>query len=414
MVALRIAKEGALERWIAFWLALHDLGKFSEAFQGQKPELFRDLRGRVPDAGKSYRLRHDSLGMLFWRDVLSQRAVDEKWFGSETEATLDGLDYWMRAVTGHHGQPPTESGEFWEQHFDRKQDRTAILGFVTEVRSLLVDEDVAAIPRANDAETFRRLSMELSWWIAGIAVLSDWLGSNTNFFGYRAAPVHAIPLADYWAYATRQAVIALDAAGVLPICSERPLGFAELFPNIAVPSPLQDWAAMVELPSGPQIYLLEDVTGAGKTEAAVRLAHRLMTAGCADGFYIGLPTMATANAMYGRIAQVYSKLFSEHASLALAHGQRNLVEAFAASVIPPGPTDGDMQQADETATARCTAWLADHNKRALLAPAGVGTLDQALLAVLHSKHQSLRLLGLFRKVLLLTRSMPVMPTCRVC
>lgn len=96
---------------------------------------------------------------------------------------------------------------------------------------------------------------------------------------------------------------------------------------------------------------------------------------------------------------MYGKLFSERASLALAHGQRKFVEAFAASVIPPGPSNDDAQQADETATARCTSWLADHNKRALLAPAGVGTLDQALLAVLHSKHQSLRLLGLFRKVL---------------
>jgi CRISPR-associated endonuclease/helicase Cas3 len=34
-----------------------------------------------------------------------------------------------------------------------------------------------------------------------------------------------------------------------------------------------------------------------------------------------------------------------------------------------------------------------------MAPAGVGTIDQALLAVLQSRHQSLRLLGLFRKVL---------------
>jgi CRISPR-associated endonuclease/helicase Cas3 len=61
----------------------------------------------------------------------------------------------------------------------------------------------------------------------------------------------------------------------------------------------------------------------------------------------------------------------------------------------------DPAQSDETATTRCTAWLADHTKRALLASAGVGTIDQALLAVLHSKHQSLRLLGLYNKVLII-------------
>jgi CRISPR-associated endonuclease/helicase Cas3 len=399
MRGLRIENEKALEAWVALWLTLHDLGKFSEAFQSQRPDLVQELRGRAPDSNKSYRLRHDSLGMLFWQDVLCQRVVDESWFGPETERALDGIDCWVRAVTGHHGQPPKVSGEFWEQHFDRRQDRVAILEFVAEVRSLLVSDAVAAIPTTQDFETFHRSSMELSWWIAGLAVLADWLGSNTDFFRYCAAPDHPSPLADYWERAAGQAVAALDAAGVSPVRSERTLSFAELFPGIAVPSPLQNWVAATYLPHGPQIYLLEDVTGAGKTEAAVTLAHRLMAAGCADGFFIGLPTMATANAMYGRIAKVYAKLFSERASLALAHGQRNLVEAFAASVIPPGPSEEDAQQADETATARCTAWLADHNKRALLAPAGVGTLDQALLAVLHSRHQSLRLLGLFRKVL---------------
>jgi CRISPR-associated endonuclease/helicase Cas3 len=109
--------------------------------------------------------------------------------------------------------------------------------------------------------------------------------------------------------------------------------------------------------------------------------------------------MATANAMYGRIAQVYARLFEGNASLVLAHGQRDLVEAFAESVIPVGAVEMDRQQLDETASARCSAWLADHNKRALMAPAGVGTIDQALLAVLQSRHQSLRLFGLFRKVL---------------
>lgn len=401
MQSLHIKDEGALERWLTFWLSLHDLGKFSEAFQSQRPDLFQELRGRLPNAGKSYSLRHDSLGMLFWRDVLAELAEEDDWFGPRTDLLMDGLDCWMRAVTGHHGQPPKcDAGEDWTQHFDRQQDRAAIFAFATQMRVLFVDDAVAAIPSALGAERFRKASVELSWWIAGLTVLADWLGSNTEFFGYRADPDHPLALANYWEYASGQAEKALDAAGVLPIGCRGTISFTELFPGIAAPSALQDWVATVEISTGPQLYMLEDVTGAGKTEAAAMLAHRLMAAGCADGFFIGLPTMATANAMYGRIAQVYAKLFAEHASLALAHGQRNLVEAFAASVVPSGPADDDPRQADDTATARCTSWLADHNKRALLSPAGVGTLDQALLAVLHSRHQSLRLLGLFRKVLI--------------
>ena len=396
MVATKIETEEGLLAWLAFWVALHDMGKFSEAFQGQRSDLFAALRGREPRAAKSYRLRHDSLGMLFWREVLSEVVTDQAWFGPETELLLEGLNWWARAVTGHHGQPP-ETSTGWGQHFDKRDDREAILQFVAELRDLFFIDGLAPTSPNADASEFWQTSRDLSWWVAGLTVLADWLGSNTDYFPYRTV---AMPLAEYWAQAKTQAQKALDASGVLPSERQAEMGFAELFPAIPSPSPLQAWASSVALADGPQIHMLEDVTGAGKTEAAIVLAHRLMAAGCADGFFIGLPTMATANAMYGRIAHVYASLFAGNASLVLAHGQRNLVEAFADSVIPDGPPDTDRKQLDDSATARCAAWLADHNKRALLAPAGVGTIDQALLAVLHSKHQCLRLLGLFNKVLI--------------
>lgn len=394
MATTQIGSEDQLQRWLAFWLALHDLGKFSEAFQGQRPDLFIGLRGRAANAAKSYRLRHDSLGMLYWREVLSGVAEEECWFGPQTVMLVDGLDCWARAVTGHHGQPPETSSD-WKQHFDKRDDREAIAGFVSELRTLFFGNGEACLPEDIDPAEFLRACRESSWWIAGLTVLADWLGSNADYFGYR---MEAMPLAEYWQLAIEQAEKALNASGVLPTGQSAELRFDELFPAIVSPSPLQAWAVSVP-PADGALYMLEDVTGAGKTEAAIVLAHRLMSAGHADGFFIGLPTMATANAMYGRIAQVYARLFAGNASLVLAHGQRNLVEAFAASVVPDGPPDADRAQLDDSATARCAAWLADHNKRALLAPAGVGTIDQALLAVLHSKHQSLRLLGLFRKVL---------------
>jgi len=232
-------------------------------------------------------------------------------------------------------------------------------------------------------------------------VLADWIGSNTEFFSYRADADRPTPLADYWDEALAMAERALDNVGVLPLGKRAPLDFAQLFPAITTPSPLPVWAATGPISPEPQIHLLEDVTGAGKTEAAVMLTHRLIASGHVDGFYIALPTMATANAMYGRIRKMYELLFDGEPSLVLAHGQRNLVEAFAATVLKSGAPENDPRQADATATARCTAWLADHQKRALLSPAGVGTIDQALTAVLHSKHQSLRLLGLARKVLVI-------------
>jgi len=386
-----------LEAWAAFWLALHDLGKFAESFQSQCPEVFQALNGRPPNPAKPYTLRHDSLGMLFWKEVLRDIVIDESWFSAASENLADGLDCWARACTGHHGQPPTE-GDTWTQHFDKHHDRAAALAFVGSVRSHFIDADLAAAIAAQEPSHFLAASAELSWWLAGLAVLADWLGSNTSYFEYRDEPIE---LEDYWQHACRQASVALDASGVAPVASAAPMPFQRLFPAIATPSPLQQWAASTPLHDGPQIHLLEDVTGAGKTEAALLLTHRLLAGGHADGFFIALPTMATANAMYGRIAEAYARLFADPASLVLAHGQRALVDDFAATVLPADQGEHDPRQLDQTASARCTAWLADHNKRALLSPAGVGTIDQALLAVLHSKHQSLRLLGLVRKVLVI-------------
>lgn len=380
--------------WTAFLLTLHDLGKFSEAFQSQRPDLTQELQHRVPNRTKQYSERHDSLGFWLWNNDLVDGEVLSNIGIEDSRKSRSGMKCWLLAVTGHHGMPPKPTGAV--DFFFCRDDKGAAKEFVRNSAKLLLTDGAKRIP-SHAAADFEWISKTLSWWFAGVTVLADWLGSNTNFFPYREQPDD---LASYWAYAKNQAIKALDQSGVLPVSIEKDQTLTDFFPYIHQPSPLQQWAATVDVPRAPQIYLLEDVTGAGKTEAAIILAYRMMAQGSAEGFFVGLPTMATANAMYSRVAQVYRKLFSGNANLTLAHGFKTLVDDFAATILPSDTSEQDDAQIDETATARCTAWLADHSKRALLASAGVGTIDQALLAVLHSKHQSLRLLGLFNKVLI--------------
>lgn len=385
----------AVLSWFAFWFSVHDLGKFAISFQGQVPELIWALQGDLPSSLGLPDVRHDSLGMWLWDEDIQPVVQQCCWFGSDPDIFV-GLQYWVRAVMGHHGQPPIEQRRSVGTHF-RGRDRAAAGAFVDAMRDLLLSPKAAELPAQLGADAFELVSQELSWWVAGVMVLSDWIGSNTRFFPYRDDTDR--PIVEYWHETQGRALKAIEQCGVLPSPQSGLNSFQALFPRIDTPSPLQDWACRIAIDATPQIHLLEDVTGAGKTEAAVMLTHRLMAAGCADGFFIGLPTMATANAMYGRIAQVYDLLFPQPVSLALAHRSKTLVEEFQRSVLPAGINEQDRRQGDETATHRCSRWLADHNKRALLAPAGVGTIDQALLAALQSKHQSLRLLGLVRKVL---------------
>src|SRR5262249_39719522 len=161
----------------------------------------------------------------------------------------------------------------------------------------------------------------------------------------------------------------------------------------------------VDLPEGPLLFIIEDMTGSGKTEAAVVLSHRLMLAGRAKGLYVALPTMATANAMFTRLASSYRPLFDETRppSIVLTHGRRDLFLGFANLPNALARCDSDAREEDDPseieASAFCADWIARSNKQAFLAQIGAGTIDQAILAVLPARHQSLRLWGVTEKVL---------------
>jgi len=144
---------------------------------------------------------------------------------------------------------------------------------------------------------------------------------------------------------------------------------------------------------------MEDVTGSGKTEAALVLAHRLLAKGLAEGVYMALPTMATANAMHDRVGEVYKKFFSDISkpSFILAHSASRMYM----DLEKVGHNEDGNKSGETDASQECSDWLADSRKKALLADIGIGTLDQALLAILKARHQSLRFYGLARKVLII-------------
>lgn len=379
-----------------FFSALHDLGKFARAFQGLAPHLSPTLV--PPIASKQYRsCRHDTMGWLLWKDHLSLN-FPEGILGNPGSGFWAA---WIKAVAGHHGSPPMETArngwsELSAEDYFHADDVAAAHQFVAAAAQLIRVRDMPA-PTRNMIPILKRHA----WRLAGMTVLADWLGSDQRFFRYHDEPM---PLDRYWAeVAQPNAREALAAAGLGPAPVRQWNRPADLFGYLDTPTPLQRLAAELPLGPGPELFLLEDVTGAGKTEAALMLTYRLMAAGKAQGFYFGLPTMATSNQMYARVGSVYRSLYEPGASpsLVLSHGARQMIDAFRESVLVPGQpvTDLDYSPGEGSATAQCSAWLADNRKKALLAHVGVGTLDQALLAVLPVRHQSLRLTGLAGKVL---------------
>lgn len=382
--------------WLVLLLALHDIGKFSENFQNLRPDLLEQLQGIT--SKKPYSVRHDRLGNLFLKSALENETLTlpPKLSFDEWQDVVMAM---VRPFTGHHGVPPSMIGDnglpLRCANFFSENDILAACKFTGAASTLICGiKNEFQLPTPAELEA---LMKKASWLMAGFVVLCDWIGSNSRWFPLCKEPMN---LDEYWGkHALPQAEKAIREAGInagIPLSEQS--SFSRLFPHITTPTPLQKFVDQCPIGSTPQLFILEDVTGSGKTEAALLLTGRLMSAGCGKGLFVALPTMATSNAMYDRLIDSYQKLFTPDStpSLVLAHGARHLSETFLASVSGRADHVSD----GETAVAQCSSWLADNRKKALLADVGVGTLDQALLAVLPARFQSLRIFGLSSHILI--------------
>ena len=352
--------------------AFHDIGKFGENFQAKVPDLHARLLpgAMVADDGRS----HGEIGGGFWR-----RQKDPRFAAMAT---------WMAASFAHHGAPVPETAGI----------ANAMSPAAMADARTFVEATVAQFGSPAGAPPLAAAEV---WRVAGLMILADWIGSNQTWFPYEP-PVHALPA--YWDLALARAKIALGEARLAEAPGAQQVDIGTLLGPEAQASPLQDWASRQRPGRHPLLYLLEDLTGAGKTEAALLLVYRLIMAGAAEGFYWALPSMATANGLYARLGPLYRRLFGDGGavpSLVLAHSARDLNDGFQASIgraqTRPYPGEGPD---DVSAEAACAAFVADDRRKAFLAQVGVGTLDQALLAVLPNRHQALRLSALSRRVLI--------------
>lgn len=345
-------------------VALHDLGKFSNSFRrAVREKATQDL----------YHWQHTD--RLLWRfdEVIARRLGGAR----EVRRQL------YAAVAGHHGGPPRPL----DRRLERRQDLKYIGTDGAEAAALALDAILslpieAALDGLTEAE-----AQVLSWRLSGLTIQSDWIGSNPEWFG--PAPP-GIAIDDYWRMAQDRADVVIAAAG-LDRATPRGGGAARVLPAGHSLRPMQRAVADVALPGGPTLALIEDATGAGKTEAALMLAARMMQAGKARGLFFALPTMATSNAMLPRLDAVAAALFEGRPSLALTHGRARQDARFAA--IRGRRASGTAGE------ATCGDWLAEDRRRVLLADVGVGTVDQALLAVLPTRFSTLRLDALSRRVL---------------
>jgi CRISPR-associated endonuclease/helicase Cas3 len=287
----------------------------------------------------------------------------------------------LSASVGHHGRPPDEGD--WTRLVE-----PALGAASLPIALQIFDEVTAVVPPPIDLVMNRQTALDLSWQASGLVTVADWVGSDADFFG----PGRIADPKTYYEEARQIARRALAKKGLIPSAPTPKPGLAAAAPEITTPHPMQSWAHTVELPEGHCLAVIEDVTGSGKTEAALTLASRMIAAGKGEGLYFALPTEATANAMFDRLKVAHRGLFASEASpsLVLAHGRAALSEPFAKV----------RSAAPDSTEAQCNDWIADHRRKAFFADVGAGTIDQAFLAILQKRHLTLRQYGLAGRILI--------------
>ncbi|MBF9014133.1 MULTISPECIES: CRISPR-associated helicase Cas3' [unclassified Oceanispirochaeta] len=325
-------------------VALHDIGKINPMFQekirrnmGCKRNSHPDLINIDPDLEKN-----------------------SSWHWGISQAALYGLGRFIPEIAGrHHGVSPEKvplpddqitGGPPWQNL------RNELISFEMDIfgkKWPVIKNDLSAA------------------LLSGLTTVSDWIASGSIFDNPDFADSKL----------TEQVKMAVNYAGFIKPKIKKGLSFTDVFSFS--PRPLQ--TSLIKIVKTPGVYVLEAQMGQGKTEAALFAAYNMMEKGQGTGIYFALPTQLTSEKIHDRVDSFLNKILEKqdrHNTL-LLHGNAWLCETDMGEDAKPG-----------------YSWY-QSRKRGILAPFAVGTIDQALMAVMNVKHGFVRTFGLAGKIVIL-------------
>ncbi|WP_371789012.1 CRISPR-associated endonuclease Cas3'' [Streptomyces albidoflavus] len=406
-----------------FWAGLHDLGKITPPFVVKVPEAFKVVDGDAmyggsAGAAEERGFRHE-MG-THWS--LVSLLAKEGGYGFEGRVAGALAHQVAQLLGGHHGcfgeviarRKAVDPGAYQAGLGGAGWAEQRRLHF-GEVRRVVGG---GVVPPGG-------LSAEVAVVVHGLVVFADWLASGAGWIVPRMPGVgwsgSAAELDAHWAAACAGAPALVRGArlGRVGFPEGEAGRFERLFPF--APNALQQDVAEV-LPGlvgeqGSGLVLVTAPTGDGKTEAALAAAVALGRASGARGLFFALPTMATADAMFGRVAEFAGRALVGERALMLLHSG-----AWLSSVMDPAGVVGGVDRwrigeavPDEGAevaevaeagvfsggsvtAVEADGWLRSGARRGLGAALGAGTVDQVLAGVVPGRYSSLRLFSVADKV----------------
>lgn len=386
--------EEQVAAWCGFFSALHDLGKISPGFQKKNRELFRVVEEHGFSASK---IDEENHGAVTCASV--SRFLEEHGFARRAARDI-GL-----ALGGHHGDfRLLEHGSLGKGNWEAARAES-----VEVLRQVFEVDCEAAVLAAN--------SRPQSWlmMLAGLTSVSDWIGSDTSFFGFECAA--NIDVADYAKESKKHAQRAVKEIGWSQwISNGGARDFPQLFFERLPDGKLHRWepngmqricGRLARSVSEPFLLLVEAPTGTGKTEAALWVADLCSSHLAQHGLYYALPTQATSNQMLMRVKKFLGRRYpTETVQLHLVHGLANLNETFLELKKNAPEFQRDLPDLtpenvyDRKGAVIAQEWFCGR-KRGVLSPFAVGTIDQALLGALTVRHMFVRLFGLAHKTVVI-------------
>ncbi|MBZ4318438.1 CRISPR-associated endonuclease Cas3'' [Streptomyces huiliensis] len=421
-LALRLSEVDAA-RELAFWAALHDVGKISPSYQHS---LFNDVRARKKYPGRFEQLLHDGR----YRHGRGGTDNGAGPHGLITHWTLPGIleqlgyppgvphgpvgDVIGHAIGqllgGHHGVfhprmerpqlkhpatflPQAGKGAWPEQR----------LRHVRMVRALITND--GPVPTGI-------LPAELAVVVLGMVMVADWMASEKQSIEAVRCPEDEecccrVALARHWKRArevARDGVErqALGKCGFATPAAEELLRAAGL-PDGSVHGRLARRLLTAAEPAHAGMLLVSAPAGAARRRLGLVAASKLGRATGARGIALALPGELYLDEGSDDLASLAGMLMDGTGLLARLH---------------PMSLDGDPESAFEDIPelsldpphdqATAQEWLAQP-RRGLLAPLGVGVLDQFLPAILPVPDNAVRLFALSEKVLVVDDVRPQEP-----
>ena len=351
---------------IGYLVSLHDIGKLEYSFQMQD-DTFRDkYRTRIKEEIYTPGVRHEKTGESCLRHIWKEKG--------EARAACG---VFSKVIGSHH------QGKYGNGHFKPKSNwylyQTQL---ETQMRETFFDSGEKRLPEIN-----RKEQGVIGVLSLGLLILADWISSGKTFVNAE----EWIEQENSWQRIQDLARDFLCKSGLMPVRSTWEENFCGIWPNIPesglrpLQKEIQHFFERTE--SKASLILLEAPMGEGKTEAGVYAALQMAKQWGKDGFYIALPTAATANQMVVRMRDLLD-MHDVETSVRLLHGMAWLDDAD----IYEFNSKDDRNEAIN--------WLAPV-RRGLLGQYAVGTVDQAMLAATNVKYGVLRLLGLTNKVLII-------------